>query len=94
MVFKETRYSRDCYIWLRVFSKCTYVEQIIDLCTTLHYLGVPVNDVIHMFGDNESVVNSSRNFYSKLTKYHNALSYHYNNETIESKYIHFKYIPR
>ena len=36
----------------------TCVKQIIDLCNTLRYLGVPILEQSHMFGDNESVVNS------------------------------------
>src|SRR5687768_16216207 len=35
------------------------VEQIIDLRNTLRYLGVPIRDQSYMFGDIESVVNSS-----------------------------------
>ena len=46
-----------------------------------------------MFGDNESVVNSSKNLYSKLTKHHNALSYHLVHEAIASGYVKFNYIP-
>ena len=34
----------------------TCVEQIIDLRTTLRYLGVPVRDKSYVFGDNESVI--------------------------------------
>ena len=71
----------------------TCVEQIIDLYTTLHYLGVPVNEKSYMFGDNESVVNSSKNLYSKLTKRHNALSYHRVREAIASGYVKFSYLP-
>jgi hypothetical protein len=36
---------------------CT--EQVIDLHNTLHYLGVPIREKSYMFGDNNSVVNSS-----------------------------------
>ena len=46
-----------------------------------------------MFGDNESVVNSSKNLYSKLTKHHNALSYHRVCEAIASGFVKFSYIP-
>ena len=35
------------------------VEQVIDLRNTLKYLGVPICKKSYMFGDNESVVNSS-----------------------------------
>ena len=70
-----------------------YVEQIIDLHNTLCYLGVPVNKTSYMFGDNESVVNSSNNMYSKLTKRHKTLSYNRIREAIASGYIKFHYIP-
>ena len=71
----------------------TCVEQIIDLRTTLQYLGVHVNKKSYMFGDNEAVVNSSHNLYSKLHKRHNALSYHRVCEAITSKFIDFNYLP-
>jgi hypothetical protein len=44
------------------------VEQIIDLRTTLQYLGVPVRDKSYMFGDNKSVVDSSMQLHTKLHK--------------------------
>ena len=34
------------------------LDQIIDLWTTFHYFGVPVNDKSYMFLDNQSVVDS------------------------------------
>ena len=37
----------------------TAVDQIIDIRTTLRYLGVPIRDKSYMFGDNRSVVTSS-----------------------------------
>ena len=54
--------------------KC--VEQIIDLRNTLRYLGVPICKKSYMFGDNESVVNSSSIPHAKLHKRHTALSFH------------------
>ena len=60
----------------------TCVEQIIDLRTTLRYLGVRNIGHSYMFGDNESVVNSSMKLTSKLHKRHNALSYHRVRESI------------
>ena len=74
-------------------AACTCVEQIIDLRNALCYLGVPVNKTSYMFGDNESVVKSSKNMYSKLTKRHKALSYHRVRESIASGYVKFHYIP-
>ena len=32
------------------------VEQVIDLRTTLRYLGVPIRDKSYVFGDNETVI--------------------------------------
>ena len=69
------------------------MEQIIDLRNTFRYLGVQVLEKSHMFGDNESVVNSSTRVHAKLHKRHTALSFHRVREAIASKYIDFNYIP-
>ena len=71
----------------------TCIEQIIDLRTTLRYLGVKVNDKSYMFGDNESVVNSSSVVHSKLHKRHNSLSFHRVREAIASKFVDFNFLP-
>lgn len=71
----------------------TFVEQIIDLRTTLRYSGFHVNEKSYMFGDNEAVVNYSSNVHSKLHKRHNLLSFHRVRETVASKYINFNYLP-
>ena len=47
-------------------------EQIMDLRTTLRYLGVPIKGKAVLFGDNESVITSSTLPDSRLTKRHNA----------------------
>jgi hypothetical protein len=44
------------------------VEQIIDLCNTVRYLGVPFREKSYMFGDNKSVVDSYMQLYAKLHK--------------------------
>ena len=44
----------------------TCVEKIIDLRTTMYYLGVPIRNVSYMFGDNKSVVDSSTQIHAKL----------------------------
>ena len=49
------------------------VDQIIDIRTTLRYLGVPVKGKTFLFGDNESVVKSGSIPHSTLNKRHNAL---------------------
>jgi hypothetical protein len=46
-----------------------------------------------MFGDNESVVNSSSIPHAKLHKRHTALSFHRVREVVASKYIGFHFLP-
>jgi len=71
----------------------TCVEQIIDIRDTLRYLGVPINPTSYMFGDNESVVNSSSIPHAKLHKRHTALSFHRICEAVSSKYVEFHFLP-
>ena len=54
----------------------TAVDQIIDIRTTLRYLGVPIRDKSYMFGDNRSVVTSSTIPNSTISKRHYLASYH------------------
>ena len=51
-------------------------DQIINLHNTLRYLSVPIKGKAYMFNDNESVITSSTLPHSRLSKHHNALSYH------------------
>ena len=67
-------------------------DQVIDLRTTLRYLGVPVKSKSYMFGDNNSVVQSSTLPHSGLNKRHNALSYHRVHEAIAAKILGFFHI--
>ena len=69
------------------------VEQAYDLRTTLRYLGVRVVGKSRVFGDNESVVNSSMKMDGKLHKRHNALSYHKVREAIAHGWLVFHHIP-
>jgi hypothetical protein len=71
----------------------TCVSQIVDLRTTLRYLGIPIRDMSYLFGDNESVINSSTQPHSKLHKRHNALSFHCVHEAIASGYVVLTYLP-
>jgi hypothetical protein len=70
----------------------TCVERSVDLRNTLRYLGVPIRKKAYMFGDNESVVNSSAMPFSKLHKRHNALSFHRVREAVAAKIIGFYHI--
>jgi hypothetical protein len=74
-------------------SARTCVEQLVDLRNTLRYLGVPLRERSYMFGDNESVVNSSVQPHAKLHKRHNALSFHRVREAIASGVFVFLHIP-
>ena len=65
----------------------TAVDQIIDIRTTLRYLGVPIRDKSYMFGDNRSVVTSSTIPNSTISKRHHLASYHRVREAIAAKYI-------
>jgi hypothetical protein len=70
------------------------VDQILDLRTTLRYLGVPVYTKSYMFGDNQAVVtnNSSTITHSSLHKRHNGLSYHRVREMIAAKILGYYWI--
>ena len=72
----------------------TAVEQIIDIRTTLRYLGVPIQGKTYMFGDNQSVVTNSTLPHSQLNKRHNTLAYHRVREAIACKDLRgFYHIP-
>ena len=53
---------------LEFVAACICIEQIIDLRTTLRYLGVPIRKQSYMFGDNKLAVNSSLIPHAKLHK--------------------------
>ena len=67
----------------------TAVDQIIDIHTTLRYLGVPIRGKSYMFGDNRSVVTSSTIPNSTISIRHHLASYHRVREAIAAKYISF-----
>jgi hypothetical protein len=59
---------------------------VIDLHTSLRYLGVPICDKSFVFGDNKCMLDSATIPHSKLHKRHNALSFHHACEAIAAKY--------
>jgi hypothetical protein len=71
----------------------TCVDQVIDLCTMLRYLGVPIREMSYMFGDNKTVVDSSTIPHAKLHKRHNALSFHRVHEAVAAKFIGLYHLP-
>ena len=64
-------------------------DQIIDLRTTLRYLGIPINGKSYLFGDNQSVITNATIPHSTLKKRHNALSYHRVREAISANILCF-----
>ena len=66
----------------------TAVDQIIDIRTTLRYLGVPIRDKSYMFGDNKSVVTSSTIPNSTISKRHHLASYHRVREKLQPNSSH------
>jgi hypothetical protein len=69
----------------------TAAEQIIDLRTTLRYMGIPLGRSV-LLGDNRSVVDSGSLPEGKLSKRHMALSYHRVREAIAAKVFSFHFI--
>jgi len=55
-------------------------------------LGVPLEREAYLFGDNQSVVNSSTVPHSQLAKRWNALSYHRVREAIAGGWLVFKHL--
>lgn len=66
------------------------VKQIMDVRTTLRYLGVPIKGKSVLFGDNQSVIISSTNPQLPLNKWHNVLSYHRVREAIAAGIVDFQ----
>jgi len=62
-------------------------EEIMDLRTSLLYLGVDIDGTLFMFGDNRTVVNSSSILQSGFHKRHVISSFHRVREAIASKII-------
>jgi hypothetical protein len=71
----------------------TCVEQLIDLHTTLPYLGILIRDKSYMFGYSKSVVDNSMQVNAKTHKGHTILSFHCVRECIASKMVGFYFIP-
>jgi hypothetical protein len=70
----------------------TATEQIMDLCYTLHMMGVPIDGPSWMFGDNQSVLTSYTIPESSLNKQHNVLGYHLISECIAAEIIYFIHV--
>jgi hypothetical protein len=71
----------------------TATEQIMDLQTTMRYLGVHVKGATYMFGDNKTVVNSCSMPKARLHKRHIIISFHRICEAVAAKVLHFIHMP-
>jgi len=70
----------------------TCIQQIINHRNSLQYLGVPINNISYVFGDNESMINSSTVPHAKLHKRYNILSYHFVRSMVACGYISTKHL--
>ena len=68
---KCATYGAEFIAWRTCF------EQLIELCNYLRYLGVPINKKTFVFGDNKTMIKSSKFPASKLQRRHHILSYHF-----------------
>jgi hypothetical protein len=56
---------------------CQAAQQIINPCSTVCMIGIPLNGPTWMFGNKSSVILSSTIPHSTFSERHNALLYHY-----------------
>ena len=76
-----------CCVMKRKDGKC-YVQAITrDPDLDQQYIGKPVDDMDYVWGDNESIINSSTIPEAKLYKQHHILSFHYIRSMISQGYI-------
>jgi len=71
----------------------TCLEQVVDLRNSFRYLGVPVHETSYVWGDNEAQIKSSTIPYSKLSKRHNILSFHYVRSLLSRGFIRLGHLP-
>jgi len=71
----------------------TCINQVVDHCSYLRYLGILIHEKSYVFGDNKSVIDSSTIPHAKLHKRHNALSFHRVREAVASKFVGLYFLP-
>ena len=65
-------------------------DQIIDLCYTLHMMGVPLDYHSYAFRDNHFIIQQSNIPKSKLMKHWNTLVFH----SVTLEFLQLYHIPR
>ena len=85
--FKQQSSSETATYGAEFLSGRKVCENIIDHWSYVRYLGKPVHDIDYVWGDNESIINSSAIPDAKLHKRHNILSFHFVRSMISKGYI-------
>jgi hypothetical protein len=70
----------------------TAVEMLQALRYILCWFGIPIDGPVNVFGDNNSVIDSTQKLEATLTKKHNAIAYHKCREAVASGMIRVAYI--
>ena len=70
----------------------TAVEMLQALRYKLRWFGVHIDGPVNVFGDNESVINSSQKPEATLSKKHNSIAYHKTREAVASGMIRVAYV--
>ena len=68
------------------------MEQIIDLCNYLRYLGVLIEEKTYVFGDNAAMIDGARLPFSKLHKQNHILTYHSVRSVIATEIINLSHL--
>ena len=94
MDLKEASHCGDCHTYGSEFIATRHAtEKSIEDRNLFRYLSVPTMSKDYMFGDNESVVNSSTRIDAKLHKRHNALAFHKVREAIAAGFTAYYHVP-
>ena len=70
----------------------TAVEMLQALHCKLRWFGVPIDGPVNVFGDNDSVINSSQKLEETLSKKHNSIALHKTREGVTSGMIRVAYV--
>ena len=83
---KQQSISKTATYGTEFLSRRKRCENNIDHRAYLQYLGKPVGEMDYVWGDNESIINSSNFPKAVLHKRHNILSFHYVRSMISQGY--------
>ena len=89
---KQQSTSENATCGAKFLSGRKVCEKIIDHRSYLHYLGKPVHNMDHVWGDNEIMINSLTVPDAKIHKQHNMLSFHFVRSIMLWGYINMLHI--